>query len=106
MKNSIYNQIKTLHKSLISAIRQTKTDLTEAQQSGYSTWQLHSKLSDLRIEFRHRHVAYSLVRGRSMEQIESKVYPGNEPDESKIQTYKAEYQRLLASLRESIITNE
>jgi hypothetical protein len=38
-------------------------------------------------EFRHKHIAYCLLRGRTYEQIESKVHEGNEPNWDKINAY-------------------
>lgn len=41
--------------------------------------------------WRHRHIAYCLLRGRTYEQIENKVKEGNEPDWKLIEKIKEDY---------------
>ena len=41
--------------------------------------------------YRHMHIAYCLLRGRSYEQIENKVKPGNEPSWRAIEFIMQEY---------------
>lgn len=42
-------------------------------------------------QFRHMHIAYCELRGKTREQIEPHVRKGNEPNEMYIQKIKAEY---------------
>lgn len=42
-------------------------------------------------QYRHKHIAYCLTRGRAMDEIENKVAPGNEPDADLINKYLKEY---------------
>ena len=42
--------------------------------------------------YRHYHIAYCELRGRTREQIEPNVHEGNEPDEAKVTKIKAELQ--------------
>lgn len=44
-------------------------------------------LYHLKWEFRHRHIAMSLLRGKTREQIERKVDPDNLPNEKRIKEY-------------------
>jgi len=41
--------------------------------------------------YRHKHVAYCIMRGRELAQIEQKVRPGNELSESLLEKYLKEY---------------
>ena len=43
---------------------------------------------DVSSEFRHKHIAYCLVRGRTMEEIERYNHPGNEPNEKLVNQFK------------------
>ena len=45
---------------------------------GTAAWKLSSDLGHIRYEFRHRHIAYCLLRGRKMEQIENTKRCSNE----------------------------
>jgi len=47
-------------------------------------------LNSLQREYRHKHIAYSELRGKTRDQIE-KPRQGNEPSESLIQKFKDEY---------------
>ena len=49
-------------------------------------------LHDMRREYRHKHIVYSLARGRTMEQIEPKVREGNEPSRHEIERLKKLYE--------------
>ena len=74
MKHQVKLKIKEIHKNLANQIREYKP------YSRSESW-----------EFRHRHVAYCLLRGRTIEQIERKVHEGNERSESLVEKYKDEY---------------
>lgn len=76
MKYIVKLKIKEIHKQLVDEIRQDK------RSYGYS---------HLSRTYRHRHIAYCLLRGRTMDQIEAKVHPGNERDEKLVEKYMAEY---------------
>lgn len=44
--------------------------------------------------YRHMHIAYCLLRGRSYEQIENKVRDGNEPRWNQIERYMQKYREV------------
>jgi len=51
-------------------------------------WDAQRALTLDRTEFRHWHIAGSLERGRTYEQIERKVREGNEPNWNRIEEYR------------------
>lgn len=51
----------------------------------------HSDLMSMKREYRHKHIVYSLARGRTMEQIEPKVREGNEPSRHELERLKELY---------------
>ncbi len=89
---------KTEQKALANGIRHAKYDreltpkeLTILEQLKVkSTW-----LHVLRYEYRHRHIAYCLFRGRTMEQVERSNRQGNKPNDSYLEQLAAEYNQLL-----------
>jgi len=54
---------------------------------------------DARKEFRHRHIGYSLARGRTMEQIEKPSEENKKVNAELIAQYKAEYEAAFAEGR-------
>jgi len=49
---------------------------------------------DYSYQYRHMHIAYSLLRGRTMRQIENKIREGNEPDKALIETYVYQFMKI------------
>lgn len=108
---SKYSVIKADLKGLISQSRIVKANHKEAQRAlsryeyerattsprpayDYSYGQaalsaFYSKVNSSHF-LRHFHLAYGLLRGRTMEQMESKVALGNEPDMSFVEDLKKE----------------
>ncbi|MFA7219141.1 MAG: hypothetical protein WC119_01270 [Synergistaceae bacterium] len=87
MKSKI-KQLKEELKSLAKRIRQEKIALKEYQRNhGGSHGTIGVNLSRIQREYRHKHIAYCLLRGRTIEQIEGKNRKGNEPDTNLIQKY-------------------
>jgi len=87
-------QFKQDLKKLASEISEYRHNVKETQRgnrSGYCSWTL-SKMSR---DFRHRHIAYCLMRGTPYEQIEPKVHDGNEPCWIAIAGHKDTYQEVL-----------
>ena len=68
-------------------IRQLKADYKEAQR-GNGTYSRHPDVAGW--NYRHHHIAYCELRGRTRDQIE-RPREGNEPNETKIQRIKEEY---------------
>ena len=78
-------------KGLAKEIRATKEAIKESQRQGKydEHYRLYLKVESLKKEFRHKHIAYCLLRGRTLEQIE-RPNTGNEPSMQLIEKYKAE----------------
>lgn len=74
-------KIKQELKTLAIEIREQK-DQRGPSNSGF----VQGLLSNRRT-YRHKHLAYCLLRGRTMEQVERSVREGNEPSEYLINRY-------------------
>jgi hypothetical protein len=81
-------------KSTSKAIREARSQFKQEQREngGLVSYPTRGNLANLRWEYRHRHIAYSLFLGKTYEQIERKVEKGNEPDQDLIKAYLAELQ--------------
>ena len=89
---AVKDQLKTEAKEL----RDVKFDMKSAMRRGDHDWRtgggaLQSKLIKMKHEWRHKHVAYCLLKGRSLEQIERHCAEGNELDLSLVEKFKAEF---------------
>jgi hypothetical protein len=73
--NNVYFSLKSELKAISAQIRQLKTT-RKKQPNGYV-----SGLSGLQEDFRAKHIAYCLLRGRTIEQIENRRV-SNPPDAS------------------------
>jgi hypothetical protein len=74
-----FKEIKAIHKDLASRIKEARIS--------HDRW---TKIC-LADEFRHRHIAYCLLRGRTLQQIENKNHQNNEPKAKLLDKYKLEY---------------
>ncbi len=75
-------ELKQQIKTLVTEIKEKK-QLRKESKYGYV-----DGLDRLRYEVRHHHISYCLLRGRSMEEIESKTLIGNRPHASYIDEIK------------------
>lgn len=57
-------------KQMAKDIRETRRDFKIAMREGTGSYSLSNKLWKIRHEYRHKHVIYSLMRGRQLDQIE------------------------------------
>jgi len=78
-----YQYTKQWLKDQAVKIKKIKKEFKEAQRTYTLTWQLYREKNTSKREYRHRHIAYSLFRGRTMEQIE-KPSPHNLPNMSHV----------------------
>ena len=90
MRNPKLEELKQWLKDHAPTIRSTKQEHKEAQRAGKSSWKLQSKVLGLKYEYRHRHIAYSQLRGRKREQIEC-PRDNNLPNETYITALMGEY---------------
>lgn len=92
MEKTIKN-LKEEQKSLALEIRTNKNNIKEKQRNGdYAGDQQYLLLKQKR-EYRHKHIAYCMLRGRSYEQIENKCREDNKPSFDTIKGYMDEYSK-------------
>ena len=85
-------QLKTELKGLAKRIRQNKIVLKNYQREHFGNQgAMGYALRRLQWEYRHKHIAYCLLRGRTIEQIENTHREGNEPNVTLINKYYEEY---------------
>lgn len=87
-----YIDLKNQLKKLCFEIRGNRNILKNAQRKGTADWKIHAHLRNSRWEFRHKHIIASLLRGKTREQIEQYVRPGNELNETYLKTLSQEYE--------------
>lgn len=88
MVTTTINTLKQDIKTRIEKIRSLKKDRKSTDPEKRCTAQY--KLHKARIKIRCMHIAYSLMRGRTYEQIERPA-PNNPPDWNLIERIKSEY---------------
>lgn len=86
------NELKLELKGLAIKIRNLKRDTKKYQRENFGNHgTIGMMLHNIQWEYRHKHIAYCLLRGRTMEQIEKKTREGNEPDQSHIKLLLEKY---------------
>jgi len=88
-----YLTLKSELKQLAAELHADKADIKATQKesgSGAACTQQYQILKKKK-ECRHKHIAYSLMRGRTYEQIESKCREDNKPDQDLIRRIIDEY---------------
>ena len=86
-------QIKQQQKTLAKYIRSLKYEMKDHMRNGrwYKASLSLRCLMKKKEEYRHRHIAYCLLLGRNLEQIENKVKEGNERVDYLLEHYKKEF---------------
>ena len=93
-----YQQLRSELKDLAKRIRHNRMALKEYQRSHYGNHgALGIVLNKLRWEYRHKHIAYCLMRGRTIEQIEGKTRDDNRRDDELISKYCEDYRLEIAA---------
>jgi len=64
--------LKKVIKKSARDIRGTRYQFKEAQRNRKSSWKFLSQLNKLKYEYRHHHIAYCELRGRTRDQIETR----------------------------------
>ena len=85
-------ELKTELKALAVRIRKERAEHKAAQRAGTCTY----SPDNLSYTYRHKHIAYCLLRGRTREQIENKVREDNKPNEDYIQELLVGYKNHIA----------
>ena len=85
------DELKVLLKNQAEKIKKTRIELKEKQRANSNErWRLQWNLKDYSFEFRHHHIAYCELRGRTRDQIE-KPKEGHEACENTINLLKFKY---------------
>jgi hypothetical protein len=86
--------LKQYLKPIAKKIRENKNRRKLDKRGDTPLWEIESIIFDLRLNYRHHHIAYCELRGRIREQIEK---PGeyNLPSESIIKKVKEKYGKAL-----------
>ncbi len=87
-------KLKTYLKQTAENIKATRLTLKETHKGikkDIPAYELEHKISKLKYEYRHHHIAYCELRGKTRLQIEQKVKENNEPNESYIISLKEQY---------------
>lgn len=82
-------QLKSELKDLAVEIRSLKST-RKSVPNGY----VHG-LARAQYIFRHKHIAYCILRGKSYEQVELKVREGNEPNKKLVIDYVEQYKEVV-----------
>lgn len=88
-----YLTLKEELKQLAAGLRTDKVEIKTIQKESGSgaAYAQQSSILYKKKNCRHRHITYSLMRGRTYEQIETRCREGNEPDFNLIQEIKRAY---------------
>ena len=78
-------------KSIVKQIINDKKEIKDTQIKRKYAGSFQYKILKIQRHYRHKHIAYCLLRGRKYEEIESKVREGNEPNWSIIKKIQEEY---------------
>jgi hypothetical protein len=84
------DKLKLYLKETATKIRKTRQEYKEAQRARQSSYRKLWELHDLQRDFRHHHIAYCELRGRTREQIE-RPRDNNAPNEAEVRRIKEEY---------------
>jgi hypothetical protein len=79
-------------KKLAKEIRHYKPRRKQDKRGELSLYQVICEIGKRQYEFRHQHIAYCLLRGREMHEIENKTRDDNQPNERYVNALLAEYE--------------
>jgi len=93
MRKSRYPELKAQLKELAKEIKKWKRNRKEDKRMelGISLWHAQSKVEQYAWEFRHKHIAYCMLRGRAYEEIEQKC--NTSPSWTYIDSVREEYEQ-------------
>ena len=77
-------EMKQWIKTEAISIREARENMKTKQRETGDAWAEQSNLVSRVQEYRTRHIAYSLAKGKTYKQIENKVKEGNEPNWNRI----------------------
>lgn len=85
-----YTNLKLELKTLACRIKELKSHRKVNNRGNWKLYDLHFKIWKMKREFRHKHIAYCLLRGRSYEQIEQPA-EYNQPDMGLVSRYMEQF---------------
>ena len=90
-----YKTLKSELKTMALALRGAKKEIKTIQkeEGSGSAYLQQYKILGKKFDYRHKHIAYSMMRGKTYEQIERKCAKGNEPNQKLIQEILNAYAR-------------
>ena len=91
-QKSRLKEIKEMLKKEAKEIRTLRHDCKDTQRGikeGKLVYQ--EDVASASWKWRHKHIAYCMIRGRSYEEIERKCHEGNEPSFQLVEKYKEEF---------------
>jgi len=88
------SEVKAKQKELAKEIRKLKSMRKLGNRGKYPLWKIESKLYRAKYEYRHKHIAYCLIRGRSRLEIEQPKVD-NLPNENYLQQLQEEYETVI-----------
>lgn len=83
-------ELKEILKKEAKALTALKAEIKEKMRNGEDTWREQGNLYSNKYTWRHKHIAYCLLKGRTYEQIERKCGEDNKPNQRLIDKYKEE----------------
>lgn len=95
MKHQSKLQFKEGLKAIAKEIKTTKTSYRNAMREKGDWWPNQIKCAQLRTEFRHKHLAYCILRGTPREKVESNPSTGNPVNERLLVEYLTYFQSLI-----------
>ncbi len=93
MKHTKYPELKIRLKQLAKEIREWKDNRKQDRRSklNMKQWEVQSKIYHRAYEFRHKHIAYCMLRGRKYEEIELSC--NNLPDFDEVDKIRGQYEQ-------------
>lgn len=88
------NEIKDMMKKDGQNLRTAKIELKEVQRgndTSISEWKKMDEVQMMKWHNRHKHIAYSMLKGRPLEEIENYCREDNKPNLDLVEKYKAEW---------------
>ena len=86
-------------KSIAKQITNNKKEIKETQRKGKYAGSLQYETLKEQRDYRHKHIAYCLLRGRKYEEIENKTREGNEPNLAIIKKIQEAYSEATQDVR-------
>jgi len=86
------SKVKKEQKELAKYIKELKSKRKADRRDGWSLYKLEDAIFNNKSDYRHRHIAYCLLRGRSMAEIET-PRESNKPQKFTLNILLDEYEK-------------